>query len=322
MSASAAKRSLVILCLSVGVFGLAVALPACGSPSGARSPSGSLSGATPPSGAGPSTTGGPTTPAVVAETSFLADIAQNVAGTRLKVDSLIPVGADPHTFDPTPRDAAKVAKAQAIIINSPGFEPPVDRLIAGAGEKGLKVIDAAEGLPGADADPHFWLDPIDVITYVDNIRDGLTAVDPAGAAEYADNAAAYQLQLRDLDAWIKQQVASLPVERRLLVTNHESFGHFADRYGFKVVGTVFPSPDAESAPSAKALGTLIDDIRATGAPAIFLETGSNPDLADQVASETGVKVVTDLYTHSLGAEAPTYLEMMRWNVNHIVEALR
>ena len=106
------------------------------------------------------------------------------------------------------------------------------------------------------------------------------------------------------------------------MTNHESFGHFADRYGFRVVGTVFPTADGEGAPSAKALGSLIKDIRATGAPAIFLETGSNPDLADQVARETGVKVVTDLYTHSLSQNAPTYLDMMRWNVDRVVEALR
>jgi ABC-type Zn uptake system ZnuABC Zn-binding protein ZnuA len=260
--------------------------------------------------------------AVVAETSFLADIAQNVAGDRAKVESLVPLGTDPHSFDPTPRDAAMVARARALVINSPGFEPPVDRLFAGAGRKDLTVVDASEGLAGENTDPHFWLDPIDVITYVENIRAGLTAIDPQGADEYASNAAAYDKQLRELDSWIQERVATVPVSRRLLVTNHESLGHFADRYGFTVVGTVFPSTDTEGAPSASALGTLIDDIRATGAPAIFLETGSNPDLAAQVARETGVKVVTDLYTHSLAPDAPTYLEMMRWNVDHIVEALR
>jgi ABC-type Zn uptake system ZnuABC Zn-binding protein ZnuA len=259
---------------------------------------------------------------VIAETSYLADMVQNVAGDRVKVESLLPLGTDPHSFDPTPRDAAKVAKARAIVINSPGFEPPVDRLIQGAGSLDLAVIDAAKGLAGEKVDPHFWLDPIDAIAYVENIRAGLTAIDPGGAGEYAANAAAYEQKLRDLDSWTKSRVATIPPARRLLVTNHESFGHFADRYGFRVVGTVFPTTSAEGAPSAKALGTLIDDIRATGAPAIFLETGSNPSLADQVARETGVKVVTDLYTHSLADKAPTYLDMMRWNVDHIVEALR
>jgi ABC-type Zn uptake system ZnuABC Zn-binding protein ZnuA len=262
------------------------------------------------------------TPAVVAETSYLADIAQNVAGDRLAVTSLLPVGTDPHSFDPTPRDAAKVAKARAVIINSPGFEPPVDDLIAGVGSEDLLVIDASAGLPGGDLDPHFWLDPTEVVTYVDNIRAGLSAVDPKGADEYAANAAAYQERLRELDSWISERVATIPVEERLLVTNHESFGRFAERYGFRVVGTVFPSPDSEGAPSARDVGALIEDIRSTGAPAIFLETGSNPDLARQVARETGVKVVTDLYTHSLGEGAPTYIEMMRRNVDILVGALR
>ncbi len=262
------------------------------------------------------------TPVVVAETSYLADIAQNVAGDRLVVTSLLPQGLDPHSFDPTPRDAAQIAKARAVIINSPGFQPPVDDLIAGAGSDDLVIIDASAGLPGADVDPHFWLDPSKVVAYVDNIRAGLTAIDPAGADEYEANAAAYRQSLQELDSWIVGQVETIPAPRRLLVTNHESFGHFAERYGFTLVGSVFPSPDAGGVPSAKDLGALIEQIRATGAPAIFLETGSSADLADELARETGVKVVSDLYTHSLGEDAPTYLDMMRANVTAIVEALR
>jgi ABC-type Zn uptake system ZnuABC Zn-binding protein ZnuA len=261
-------------------------------------------------------------PSVIAETTYLADIVSNVAGDLVEVESLLPLGADPHAFDPTPRDAATVAKAAALVINSPGFEPPVDSLIKGAGGRDLQVIDASKGLGGDNPDPHFWLDPLDVITYVENIRAGLTAIHPEGAEEFAANADAYQRRLRELDSWIKSQVAQVPPSERLLVTNHESFAHFADRYGFTVVGTVFPGTDTEGAPSAEALGTLIQDIRATGARAIFLETGSNPDLADQVARETGVKVVRDLYTHSLAENAPSYLDMMRWNVDRIVEALR
>ncbi len=268
------------------------------------------------------TTSASTGPLVVAETSYLADIAQNVAGDRMKVESLVPLGVDPHSFDPTPRDAAKLARARAVVINNPGFEPPVDKLIAGAGSKDIMVIDSAQGLAGPNTDPHFWLDPLEVITYVENIRAGLTAIDPGGADEYAANAAAYSQRLRDLDSWISAQVATIPPARRLLVTNHESLGHFAERYGFDIVGTVFPTLAGEGAPSAKALGSLVSSIRASGAPAIFLESGSNADLAQQVSRETGVEIVTDLHTHSLAPEAPTYLDMMRWNVEHIVGALR
>jgi ABC-type Zn uptake system ZnuABC Zn-binding protein ZnuA len=109
-------------------------------------------------------------------------------------------------------------------------------------------------LAGENVDPHFWLDPIEVITFAENIRVGLTSIDPQGADEYATNTAAYEQQLRALDEWIAGRVATIPASRRLLVTNHESFGYFAERYGFKVVGTVFPTTDAEGTP-AKALGT-------------------------------------------------------------------
>ncbi len=114
----------------------------------------------------------------------------------------------------------------------------------------------------------------------------------------------------------------IPPERRLLVTNHESFGYFADRYGFEVVGTVFGTGGSQGSPSAQQLAELVKTIEETGAPAIFLEAGANQDLADQVARETGTTVVTDLYLHSLGKDAPTYIDMMRWNVNRVVEALR
>ena len=282
-------------------------------------------------------------PVVLAGASYLADIAQNVAGSRLKVTSLLPVGADPHSFEPTPRDARSVAESRAIIINTWGFEPLVDALVKSAGPPDLAIIEAAAGLAGrtrqvgeagagendqgrggvaGEVDPHFWLDPLKVITYVGNIEKGLSVIDPVGAESYRLNAEAYVQRLRDLDAWIAVQVADIPAPRRLLVTNHESLGYFADRYGFRIVGTVFPTLGVEGTPSAKQLTALVENIRVTGAPAIFLETGSSGDLARQVARETGVEVVTDLYTHSLGVHASTYLDMMRWNVNLIVEALR
>jgi ABC-type Zn uptake system ZnuABC Zn-binding protein ZnuA len=290
--------------------------------------------ATDPSGAGGAQA------VVLASTSYLADIAQNVAGSRLRVASLLPIGVDPHSFEPTPRDAKAVAESWAVIINTPGFEPLVDALIKSAGRSDLLVVEAAAGLagrtpqvgetagaaddpvPGGEVDPHFWLDPLKVITYVANIEKGLSTIDPPGAETYKKNAQAYMQLLRELDTWIAGQVASIPAPRRLLVTNHESLGYFADRYRFRIVGTVFPTLGVEGTPSAKQLAALVEKIRVTGAPAIFLETGSSADLARQVARETGAEVVTDLYTHSLGTRAPTYLDMMRWNVDIIVKALR
>lgn len=284
----------------------------------------------------------PEKPVVLAVETFLADIAQNVAGDRLTIEALIPTGGDPHSFEPTPADVRKVAASTALIINGAGFEAFLNPLLASI--QGPQIIDASQGLtsrqpqPGEHAetegkaddaheegDPHFFLDPTKVIAYVENIRAGLTAIDPDGKAIYAANAEAYAARLNELDAWIKQQVAQVPEARRLLVTNHESFGYFADRYGFRIVGAIVPSVSSAASPSARDLARLSDMVKATGAPAVFLETGSSPQLAEQLASETGIKVVTGLLTHSTteaGGLAPDYLSMMHHNVDMIVNALR
>ena len=271
-------------------------------------------------------------PRVLAVESFLADIARNVSGDRLVVESLIPVNADPHAYQPSPQDAAKIADVEVLIINGANLESFLAPILQNTGGR-QRIISASTGLtPRPDpsgqnpsGDPHFWLDPNNVIKYVENIRDGLSEADPAGAALYAMNAQKYISDLQDLDAWIKSQVQNIPVANRLLVTNHETFGYFAERYGFKIVGAIVPSITSGAAPSAQELAALIDQIRSTGAPAIFLEIGTNPQLADQIASETRVKVVSDLYTHSLsapGGPASTYIDMIRHDVITIVEALR
>jgi ABC-type Zn uptake system ZnuABC Zn-binding protein ZnuA len=174
-------------------------------------------------------------------------------------------------------------------------------------------------------DPHFWLDPISVIHYVENIRDGLSAIDPEGKEIYAKNADVYIVKLNELDGSLREQAQTIPSEKRLIVTNHESFGYFADRYGFTIIGTIIPSVSTGASPSAQQLAGLVDHIRSTGASAIFLENGTNPQIANQIAKETGVKVVTDLYTHSVtdaSGKAPTYIEMMKYNMARIVENLK
>jgi ABC-type Zn uptake system ZnuABC Zn-binding protein ZnuA len=280
------------------------------------------------SGVGASTT----TSGVLATTTYLADIVRNVAGDRVPVVSLLPMGSDPHAFEPRPRDARAIAASRLVVTDTLGLSPVVDALVKATVQPGTTVLQAATGLAGrkmqqgdeqgGEIDPHFWLDPLNVITYVANIRDALIGLDPRDAATFRQNADTYSGRLRDLDTWIRTEVSAIPAARRLLVTNHETFGYFAERYGFTIVGTVFRTLGAEGTPSAKQLAQLVTAVRTAKAPAIFLETGSNADLADEVARETGAKVVTDLYTHSLGKNAPDYIEMMRWNVRLIVEALR
>ena len=273
---------------------------------------------------------------VVASTSFLADIAQNVAGDRFQVQSLIPVGTDPHAFEPTPSDLKKVAGADLVIVNGAGLEGTLLTTLQNAvGD--TPVVDASAGLPtrtpqpgepqlaSGEKDPHFWLDPKLVKTYVSNIEQAFSLADPAGAATYKANAAAYDKKLDALDAWIRQQVAQVPQADRKLVTDHASLGYFADRYGFTVVGTVIPSASTGETPTARQLADLTQAIRATGARAIFVDASDNPQLAEQIGNETGVRVVTGLLDHSLTAAdgaAPTYIEMMKYDTRQIVEALK
>ena len=272
---------------------------------------------------------------VLAVESFLADIAQNVAGKRVVIDSLIPLGMDPHTFEPTPADLARISTCRLIIINGAGMEIWLKKIIENAGGQ-CQVVEASAGLANRSSggniqsaspeiDPHFFMDPTLVIRYVENIRDAFSSLDPSGQAEYAQNSQAYIQQLKDLDAWISKQVSQIPAEKRLIVTNHESLGYYADRYRFKVVGTILPSASSESQPSAQQIAQLIEVIRQTRVKAIFLELGNNLDLAQHIAQDTGIKVIADLHEHSLSDKsgpAPTYIEMMKYNTSIIVNALK
>lgn len=282
------------------------------------------------------------TATVLASTTILADLAQKVAGERLKVESLLPPGVDPHAYQPAPADVARIAASKVLIVNGLGYEQFLQSLLENAGGERLMIVASAgvqtvtveeqagktESTSGsgseASVDPHLWLDPNLVIRYVENIREGLIQFDPEGAATYHANAEAYIAELQALDAWIVEQVNTLPPERKLLVTNHEALGYFARRYGFQVVGTVIPGLSSEAETSAQGLASIIDQIKASGAPAIFLGEVENPALARQIAAETGVKVVDDLYLETLtaGAPAATYVDMMKYDVGRIVEALR
>lgn len=285
------------------------------------------------------TAGGPSTaPKALASTTWLADIAQNVAGDRLAVAALLPIGADPHSFQPTPADLRKVADHDILIVNGAGFEAWMRKLLENAGGE-RTLIEASAGLPSrrgkpgepapdeasaGNPDPHYFLDPIAVQTYVDNIAAALSTADPDGAAVYTDNAAAYKAQLGTLDRELREILATVPDPNRLLVTDHDDMGYFADRYDLKVVGMVLPSFSSDAAPSAQELAGLVTAIKALGAKAVFTEAGANPKLAQQVATEAGVPLVSDLYTHSLSdskGPAATYLDMLRHNARVVARSL-
>ncbi|HEU0113310.1 MAG TPA: zinc ABC transporter substrate-binding protein, partial [Thermomicrobiales bacterium] len=195
------------------------------------------------------------------------------------------------------------------------------------------VVVATAGVPTiasdeaefAGGDPHVWFDPTNVKIMVGDIAAALTKIDPVGAASYAVRRDAYDRNLAILDAWIKAQVATVPPDRRKLVTNHDAFSYYAKRYGLTFVGSVIPSLDSSAEPSAQDTQTLIAKIKAEGVPAIFTEASLNPRLEQQLAAEAGVKVVPSLYGDTLGpagSGADTYLGFMVTDTRLIVDALR
>jgi ABC-type Zn uptake system ZnuABC Zn-binding protein ZnuA len=286
---------------------LALLLPACGRQSASNA--------------------GQAAPVVLTSTTILADVTRSIAGNRIHVDALLPAGIDPHSYQPTPQDAARVAESKLMIVNGAGYEQFLKSLIDNTGGKATVVEASASVRSNQEAgsvDPHMWLDPNNMIIYTENIRDALIKLDPEGEAVYKSNGDSYIAQLKALDTWIQEQVGQIPPGKRLLITNHESLGYFAKRYGFTVAGTVIKSFSSDASPSAQQLAALIDEVRSSGAPAIFLDASDSNTFAEQIAHETGVKVITDLHLESLtsGPPADSYVDMMKYNVTQIVNALK
>ena len=210
----------------------------------------------------------------------------------------------------------------------------IDQIESGALdiEEGLEEIehlvsgeeDAHAGHGHGLEDPHFWFDPLRVKLAVDLIAQQLSTLDPAGANGYWSNATAYKDQLDELDAWTQEQVSAVPESNRLLLTSHDSFGYFAVRYGFEVIGVILGTT-TEVEPSAEHMAELVGTIvEKYNVPAVFGETTVSERLATALAAETGAELVR-LYSGSLGAEgsgAETYIDMVRANVERIVGALK
>lgn len=276
----------------------------------------------------------PTKLRVVATTTIIGDVVKNIGGDGIELTVLMPPGGDPHSYEPAPRDIARVADAQVIFVNGADLEESLLRTIQSAGE-GAQLISLSEGIeliqPVSQADPehsggdpHVWTDPTLVKIWADKIAQVLSERDPANAALYQSNARNYTQKLDELDSWIQEQVSQISPEKRRLVTDHQSFAYFARRYGFEQVGAVIPAYSTLAEPSAQELAQLEDAIRRLGVSAIFVGATVNPSLAERVGRDTGTRLVR-LYTGSLSqpdGEAGTYLDYMRYNVNAIVSALK
>jgi zinc/manganese transport system substrate-binding protein len=265
---------------------------------------------------------------VVATFSILADFVNNVGGDRVAVTSLVNPNGDVHVYTPTPADAKALAGASLVIVNGLGLEGWIERLVKASGTKAMIVVATAGIKPReadrgrAELDPHAWQSVANAKIYVGGIRDTLSRVDPDGQGIYAANALSYVAKLDALEQEVKSIVATIPAERRKIITTHDAFGYFGAAYRIAFIAPQGVSTESE--PSAKDVARMIVQIKAQKIPAVFLENVSDPRLLNQIAKETGAKIGGTLYSDALTdstGPAPTYIDMVRHNVRELAAAL-
>lgn len=274
---------------------------------------------------------------VVASFSILADLVQVVGGERVKVQALVGPDADAHEFTPSPADARAILHARLFVINGLNFEPWAQKLAKSAAYAGPTLV-ASQGvkprsMPTEEAhghdhdhsatDPHAWQDPTNVKLYVKNIAKSLSGLDPQGAESYQKNSEAYLKELDTLDAFAKEQMASLSPRQRQVITSHDAFGYFGARYQIRFLAPQGISTEGE--PSAKEVAKLIRQIKQDKIRAVFVENMSNPKLVAQIAKDTGVTLGPKLYVDALSGPsepASNYLALMRHNITQLVAGMK
>lgn len=266
---------------------------------------------------------------VVTTTTVFADMVANVGGSHVRAVSLVPAGGDVHTFEPKPENVRTISAAKLLVMNGLGLDDWLESTITSANNSALLLkmgvdLPGVELLPGEDPgtqNPHLWMDVTYAEQYVDRIAEALRQVDPGNAADYTANAANYRASLVTLDAWVRQQVGSIPPDNRRLVTFHDAFPYFAREYGIQIVGVAVTAPGQD--PSASEVAALITAIRAAGVKAIFSESQFPTKLIDTLAEEAGARVVANLYDDSIGDPPVTsYDAVIRWDVMQLVDALK
>ncbi|XWK90382.1 MAG: metal ABC transporter substrate-binding protein [Phormidium sp.] len=271
-------------------------------------------------------------PNVVATSTILADLTEEVGGDEIQLKGILQPGADPHVYEPVPADSVALEKAKLIVYNGYNLEPGLIKLMNASGIQARKLaagevvkplqLDKGEG--EVVPDPHVWGNVKNVIQMVNAIRDALIALSPEDKQEFTQNAQNLTQELQQLDAWITQQINTIPAEKRKLVTSHDAFQYYGRGYGLDIFGTLI-GISTEEQPSAQTVKKLVDSLKKSKVPAIFAETTINPALIKTVAQEAGVKLAPNqLYSDSIGAvgsDGDTYIKMMVANTKAIVEAL-
>jgi zinc/manganese transport system substrate-binding protein len=266
---------------------------------------------------------------VVTTSTVFADLVRSTGGERVSVTSLVPPGADVHTYQATPDDLRAASDARLFVMNGLGLDDWLEETLVSASAE-APVLKLGEDLgevallPGEAAgemNPHLWMAVANAQLYVARIAEALEAADPEHATEIEASAAAYTATLAELDGWVRDQIATIPVANRKFVMFHDALPYFARAYGLEVVGVAVEAPGQD--PSAGEIAALIDAIRESGVKAIFSEDQFPTALVDEIARETGATVVADLYDDSLGDDPVTsYEALITWDVEKLVEALR
>jgi zinc/manganese transport system substrate-binding protein len=266
----------------------------------------------------------------VASFSILANMAQRVAGNLVSVTGLVPPDADVHVYQPTAADSRSLTSATMLVENGLGLEGWMARLAEASDFRGVRVIASNGVTPRqmreGDAitlDPHAWQNPRNGIIYVRNIAKGLVAADPGHAETWRSNAAAFVAEIEQTDAWIASQIATIPAAARRIVTTHDAFGYYGDRYGVTFLAAEGISTDAE--PSAKGIAALVRQVKQERVRMVFLENMTDSRITKTLAQETGATVSGPLYSDALSrpdGPAPDYLTMLRYNTAWFVRAMQ
>ncbi|CAN5810877.1 zinc ABC transporter substrate-binding protein AztC [soil metagenome] len=272
-------------------------------------------------------------PQIVVTTNILGDMVSETVGQLADIEVIMPLGSDPHDFAPSARQAEAMSNADLLVTNGAGFEDGMLDVIANIEDSGTPVFTFADhvdllGIDGADEegeDPHIWTDPSRMVVAVEALGEELAGLDGIDGDQLARQVDDYVTQLTALDRDMEATLAVIPDDQRVLITNHEVFGYFADRFDFELVGAVVPSLTTNAEASASQIEGLADLITTRGIPAIFAETTQSTQLADAIAESVGQDVqVVELYTESLGepgSDAATYIQMMSTDADLIAGAL-
>lgn len=283
---------------------------------------------------------------VVTSITVLADMVRQVGGDDVDVRSLVGPNGDAHVYEPTPQDAQAVTKADLIVVNGLELEGWMDRLVTASGTK-ARIVVASQGIATLRAededheahaahddhagedhdhgglDPHAWNSAANGAIYAANIAKALEAADPAHAAAYQTNGAKYVAELKDLDAWARREVATIPEGKRKVITSHDAFGYLGAAYGIEFHAPVGFSTESEA--SAGGVAKLIDQIKHEHIKAVFIENATDPRLVQQVAKASGAQMGGELYAEALSTEdgpASTYAKMFRYNISSLVAGMR